>query len=270
MLLFAAGMMALLAGCTKNTNDHTGTLKVLVTDAPFPIEYIDEATVTITKVEVRMVSDSSDAVFKTVMEDTVTVNLLDLRNGITDDLAEAELEPGTYDLVRIYVSDASLSIIGGETFDLKVPGGEQTGIKVFISPAVEITGGLTSELLLDFNLDKSFILKGNWLTPAGIKGFSFKPVIRAVNTSTAGTIAGTVSSSLTSDPLAGASVWVARDTTLASTQSDSAGYYALPGIPAGSWSVFATAENYDTVHYENVSVTAGNRLTLDFELTPKE
>ncbi len=270
-LLILAGLVLLaFTGCETIKNTDTGSLKISITDSPFPIEMISDASVTITKIEVRMVSDTSDTIYKTVYEDTVTVNLLDLRNGVTEDLSEVELEAGTYDLVRIYVSDASLTVIGGETYDLKVPSGSQTGIKVFISPAVEVAGGLSSELLLDFDLQKSFVLKGNYSTPAGIKGFNFKPVVRAVNNSTAGSIAGIVSIIDSSAVINGASVWVVKDSTLATALTDSTGFYAFAGIPAGAYSVYATAANYDTVFFEGVNVVAGNKTTLDFELTEKE
>jgi len=267
--LFLAGIAALtFYGCgDKSNNDAMGTLKLTVTDAPFPIEYIEEANLTVTKIELRMASDTADSVFKVVMEDTVSFNLVDLRNGLTQDLSEVDIEPGTYDLVRVFVTDASLTLTDGRTFDLKVPSGSSSGIKVFINPAIEVTGGLTSELLLDFNLDKSFVLKGSMDTPAGIKGFSFKPVIRAVNNSTAGTVQGIVSDT-TGYLVPGATVRVMGDTVVSSTLTDSTGFYAIPGILAGNWTVGVTADGYQEVS-EEVSVTAANRITVDFELTPE-
>ena len=55
-----------------------------------------------------------------------------------------------------------------------------------------VDGGLTSELLLDFDLSKSFVMRGNLDKPSGIIGFIFKPVIKAVNNTTAGRLEGLV------------------------------------------------------------------------------
>ena len=43
---------------------------------------------------------------------------------------------------------------------MKVPSGEQTGIKVFIDPGIHVEGGISAELLLDFDLSKSFVMRG--------------------------------------------------------------------------------------------------------------
>jgi len=267
--LLVAGMAALtLTSCVeKSHSDTMGTLKLSVTDAPFPIEYIEEANITVTKIELRMVSDTTDSVFKTVMEDSVSFNLMDLRNGITQDLSEVDIEPGTYDLVRIFVSEASLTLVNGSTFDMKVPSGSSSGIKVFVDPAIEVSGGLTSELLLDFNLEKSFVLKGSLDSPGGIRGFNFKPVIRAVNNSTAGTVQGVVSDT-TGYLIPGATVWVKGDTVVSSAITDSAGFYAVPGILAGYWTIGVSADGYQELS-EDTYIPAANRVTVDFVLTPE-
>lgn len=268
-LLLIGLSMILIVSCQKNDQDaNFGTLIVSITDGPFPIEFIEEANITITKVEIRKKDNNDGNPFITIYEDTSEYNLLELRNGIIADLPGLEVPVGSYDLIRIYVDNASISIKDYSTYVLKVPSGSQTGIKVFIDPDLRIEGGLTTELLLDFNLDKSFILRGNINTPAGIKGFNFKPVIRAVNNSTAGTVQGIVSdTSLV--VLANAAVWINADTTITTAYTDSTGFYALPGIPEGFYSLYSTKENYDTVMFSDVEVVAANRTVKNFELTPK-
>ena len=261
--------LLLFSSCEEIATDDYGTLKISITDDPFPIDMIEEAIVTIIKVEARIKTDSSGSDFITLMEDTIDFNLLELRNGVTADLLEMELEVGTYDLLRLYVDKASLSVKDGETYDLKVPSGAQTGIKVFISPGIEVVGGLTSELLLDFNLDKSFVLKGNANTPSGIKGFNFKPVIRAVNNTTAGSIEGIVSDT-SALVLENAAVWLMQDTTFSTAYTDSTGFYAMPGIPEGLYSLYSTLENHDTVMISDVQIIAGNRKIIDITLPPAE
>ena len=255
--------------CQKNDrNNNFGTLRVSITDDPFPVEFIDEASITITKVEIRKKDSNEGNPFITIYDDTTEYDLLELRNGIVADLPGLEVPVGSYDLIRIYVDKASISIKDFNTYDLKVPSGSQTGIKVFIEPDLRVEGGLTTELLLDFNLDKSFVLKGNTHTPAGIKGFNFKPVIRAVNNSTAGRIEGMVSDT-SSVILPNAEVWIMKDTTIAKAYTDSTGFYAILGIEEGPYSLFSTKENYDTVMYNDVVIISANRTVRNFELTPK-
>jgi len=267
-----------VVSCQKNDgNENYGTLKISITDAPFPIEYIEEANVVITKVEIRTKSDhngypyddDNGYPFMTLLEDTLEYNLLELRNGITAELLELDIPAGSYDLLRLYVEEASIVIKDHGTYDMKVPSGAQTGIKIFIDPDMRVQGGLTSELLLDFNLEKSFVLKGNMNSPAGIIGFNFKPVIRAVNNSTAGVVQGFVSDT-SAVVLKDASVWIMADTTIATAFTDSTGFYALPGIPEGYYSLYATKQNFDTVMYEDVEVVPANLTVKNFELTPIE
>jgi len=271
LAFFTAAVVILFYGCNKLDNDNgPGRLVIKVTDAPFPISFIESATVRIIKVEIRKVCDSiSDGnPFLVVLEDTVTVDLLELRNGMTADLAEIEVPQGNYDLVRLYVDHACLKIKEGDSYNVKVPSGDQSGIKIFIKPSLSVRGGLTSELLLDFDLSRSFVMKGNLNKPSGIKGFNFKPVIRAVNNSTAGRIEGMVTDTLKSK-IKEAMVWVKQDTVVATTIGDTLGHYALIGLPAGTYSLFAAKENFDTVNLSGIKVVSGNRTIQNIVLTQK-
>lgn len=279
---YVTGMLAALGivfftGCqdmnnVDNLSDQNGKLIIRITDAPFPIGMIDEASVTISRVEIRKLSEGEELgyPFITVWEGSETFDLMELRNGISAELVELEVESGKYDLIRLYVDEASLAVIGGDTYSLKVPSGAQTGIKLFMEPPLLVTGGYTADVLLDFNLERSFILKGNADSPAGIKGFNFKPVIRAVNNSTAGSIEGMVINSDTA--LESASVVleqvVEQDTLEISTAlTDDVGYYAMPGIPAGSYLISATLTGFDTVIVEDLEVIERNITIQDFTLT---
>lgn len=255
-------------GCQKVNGDSTGRLLVHITDAPFPIEMIEEATVTVTKVEVRSDAESDEHSFITIFEGSKEFNLLELRNGVMEELVDVEIPAGSYNLVRIYVEDAGIVVRDHGSYSVKVPSGSQTGIKLFIKPSLQVQGGLTSEVILDFNLDKSFVLKGNMDTPAGIKGFNFKPVIRAVNKTSAGTIAGVIND-YDGNHLSGVSVSIMLD-ELVTSQTEEDGSYALSGISAGVYSVTAEKENFTSVTIDNVEVVAGNKTLQNFVLEEPE
>lgn len=266
-------------------NPESGTLIVKLTDAPFPYDMVAEANVTVFKVDARLAEDpfegesSEDPMsegeeagspFITLMEEEIPVNLLDLTNGIVEELAEVEVPAGTYDLVRVYVRGVNVVLTDGTTYDLKVPSGEQTGIKVFIKPNLVVAGGLTSEVLLDFDVSRSFVAKGNIQTAGGITGFNFKPVIKATNNSFAGTLAGTVTTLAEDESvlgLEGAEVAVyAADTLNTTTFTDVDGAYMVMGLLEGSYEVDVTLEGYEPGFAGDVEIVAGNRTTVDFEL----
>ena len=147
---------------------------------------------------------------------------------------------------------------------MKVPSGEQTGIKVFINPVIHVEGGISAELLLDFDLSKSFVMRGN----DAQNGFIFKPCIRATNNSTAGRIEGFVKdNSADKIGIENAKVSLQKDAEEpVTTFTDAAGHYAFIGVPAGTYSLSATKENFVTASIEGVVVIPGNKTTRDFVL----
>jgi hypothetical protein len=267
----AAIMIVIGSGCTKTVTNGPGRLIVNITDAPFPFSSIESATVKITKIELRKSGDGiCDSLYPyiDVLSDTINVDLVDLRNGLVQKLADLQVPQGGYDLVRIYVDEAGLKVKDGDNFDVKVPSGKQTGIKVFIQPQLIVEGGLTSEVLLDFDLSRSFVLRGNLDRPQSINGFIFKPVIRAVNNTSTGTLSGIVTDTA-NVKIKEANVWVKQDTVVAATVCDTLGYYAIPGLNAGTFSVFAANDGFDTVQIDDVVIYAGNRTTLNIILHAK-
>jgi hypothetical protein len=234
---------------------------------------IESATVNITKVEIRKVGDGEEDGYPYIElplpDDSNGFNLLELRNGVTADLVDMGIEPGNYDLIRLYVDEAELKVKEGGEYKVKVPSGQQTGIKIFMEPALKVVSELTTEVVLDFNLEKSFVLKGNANTPAGIKGFNFKPVVKALNKTTEGTLAGEVFDADTDALLPGVSVWIEQEETLiASASTDEQGYYAIPGTAAGFYEVIAASEGFYNDTVEGVEIVEGNLTVQDFILTP--
>ncbi len=249
----------------------TGTLSVQLTDAPFPYELVAEANVTVYKVEARRVSEEDDddaltvSPYITLMEEEIETNLLELTNGLTLQLAEIEVPVGTYDQVRVYVKGVNVVLTDGTVYDLKVPSGDSSGIKVFIDPGITVVGGLSSDLLLDFDVSRSFVAKGN----LDVNGFNFKPVIKASNLSTAGTLAGNVSTieEETQIGLFGAQVSVfAADTLNTTSFTDPDGNYTILGLEAGTYEVVSEFDGFIASDTLEVQINAANVTTQDFIL----
>ncbi len=289
--LFIALIAALFffMGCSDGDDSQSemGKLKVQLTDAPFPHDLVAEANVTIFKIDARNkgsememdeemeaetdsnVEENDDSPFVTLMEEEIEVNLLELINGNTETLVNTDVPVGSYDLIRIYVKGVSIVLTDGTTFDLKVPSGEQTGIKVFIKPGLVVSGGLSADLLLDFDVSKSFIPKGNRNDFSGITGFNFKPVVKACNKSTSGTLSGLIYTTQEEPQvgLGGAQVEIYTEGTLNTTTfSDDMGAYKVLGLTAGTYDVVVTLEGYEMNSAEDIQISAANTTVQDFEM----
>jgi hypothetical protein len=206
----------------------------------------------------------------------MTINLLDLTNGITEQIATSNLEVGYYDMIRLHVVDAKIMMNDGSEFTLKVPSGSQSGIKVKIDPIVYLAEGQTYDVLLDFDVSRSFILKGNL---NNIVGFNFKPVVRGVFLGAAGRIEGNVSDT-SGVALENAMVkaWPSEEEDdslksvsddeihIVSSFTDQNGNYKLIGLPEGKYTVISALEGFKNDTINDVSVLAGVSTTLDFEL----
>ena len=179
-----------LAACESSVGpaDGPGQFTVLLTDAPFPFDLVDEANVTISRVEV-----AGEGGVQVLAEGEQTFNLLDLQNGVTAALGTVEMPEGRVSQVRLIVSEASILLVDddpsdgepAQEYDLFVPSGAQTGIKILV--AADIDSGMETTATLDFDVEDSFIVQGNPETPAGIEGFLFKPVIKVAGVTQAQT-----------------------------------------------------------------------------------
>lgn len=273
-LVVIVAIISALGSCSTDDETGNGTLSIRMTDAPFPSDLVAEANVTINKVEARLEArqkgETKGSPFIVLSEEEVTFNLLDLTNGVTASLVDVEVPAGTYDLVRLYVSEASVVLSDSTSYEMKVPSGAESGLKLFIDPAIEVAGGLSAELLLDFDVSRSFVAKGDLNSPAGISGFNFTPVIKVANLSTSGRLEGTVTDTL-ANPLNGVTVAVyAADTLNTTTFSGENGGYAVIGLVAGTYDLVVEYEGYNSQTLEGVEVVAGNSTSREIELIAEE
>jgi hypothetical protein len=276
----------------------TGTLRVLITDKPFPTSMVCSAIVTIERIDVRLAgadSDEHDADdanepanddadmtngipemdnegFITILTHSRSFNLLDLQNGRTDLLADAEIPAGEYDEMRLVVSGGQITVknspdadcadgMNTTTCNLKVPSGEQSGIKLNFE--FEVMDGQQTTLLLDVDLSRAFQLvpsgNDNTVDPENC-GFHFHPAfaMHLINVLDAGTISGNVTNAADQTPISGATVMAFEGTeqvTSAMTETD--GSYMLSGLHTGTYRVQFEASGFQPANVENVSVTAG-------------
>lgn len=244
-LLLTATLLFWGCGSTLDSDAESGTGSMVVKLHDAPVDY-DEVNISVARVEVN--NTQNDDGWVVISEPNETYNILDLVNGDMEVLADAELEVGTYEQIRLILNDENTVVIAGETFELFVPSGEQTGLKLNIN--AEIQEGIQYTLLLDFDANKSVVKRGTQDL------YNLKPVVRATNEAITGNISGTV---LPAD--ARATVYAIQESdTLSTTFADTvSGEFTLVGLESGSYtvSVEAREEGFDPSAFDEVSVTVG-------------
>ncbi len=279
----ALTVLVLLPACGGGSGgapDATGassgsTLRISVTDAPFPSSFVDSASVVIREVRVR---DKDADAWQTVFTGSATIDLVPLTGGVEELLVETELGPGTYDEVRLIVDAGEVvlndqAVVDGNdrTFstangNLRFPSGSQTGIKVKVDNDIVVTSSLSGDLVLDFDLSRSFVFNGPMTHAPGVKRVLFTPVVRATNASTTGTLTMDVASDNatpgdTADDFAleGATVRVFDDldVEIAMGLTDAAGHFAS-SVGPGIYRLTAEAAAHDTGEVTGVEVFLAN------------
>lgn len=260
--------IVLIISCSEDDSkdDSTGRLAISLSDASFPSDLVDQANVQINKIEIRRKGNSDNGPYVVLSEESVSFNLLDLSNGVTATLADLEIEAGSFDQIRLYVEEANVILTDGTEFELNVPSGASSGIKIFIDPDVEVEGGETTSLLLDFDVNRSFVVQGNPDTPAGIKGFNFTPTIRAVNLGYSGTLSGKITDDQ-GNGISGTTISTSQNgVNITSALSDEDGNYTVLGLAAGSYDISIEKDGYQSQQIENIQISSGETTTQDVTL----
>jgi hypothetical protein len=276
ILHFFAWMMACLLlitgfGCSggggSGDSSGEGRLSIYLTDAAsdvYQAVYVSIDEVQVHRGDVPEDDDDgtddgvidTDQGWQTVASPGKTYNLMELVNGVLTQLGVADLESGPYTQIRLMLKatpDGGVNILGqGHPYpnyiidsrdavhELKVPSGYQSGIKLVHS--FDIVGGVTMDLILDFDAQKSVVQAGN----SG--NYNLKPTIKVVGTVDRALVAGIVTDT-NGAPLAGALVSaqipdpgaadpVDRVIVAASTLTDDEGAYQLFLLP-GAYLVVA-------------------------------
>lgn len=178
-----------------------GRLVVKLTDAPFLTDSVASVDVFVVRVDGRVGStddadadenldDASSAGWHTLATPNASYNLLSLQNGASATLGSAILTPGTYNGFRFIIdpNQSSVTLKNGKKLtntsspSVTFPSASKSGIKIVLSKPVDIVGGATTTLLIDFDVNNSFVMRGNSIEQNGL---IFKPVIKGTITDAA-------------------------------------------------------------------------------------
>lgn len=293
---FFAGILSLplmISGCgggSSSGSDATGTFSLAITDGP-----VDDASKVVVRFTGVSVKPADGEAIEFDFADPKTLDLLQLQGSDSDSLLDSEpLTVGEYEWIRLKVAaeqdgemDSYIEMLDGSSHELWVPSGSQSGLKL-VNGFTVVAGG-TVDFTIDFDLRKSIT------NPPGLSGMILKPVLRLVDNTSAGSIAGSVAPELVAAQCADASTddgavyaYSGSDVTPVDIQGEStdpiatslvsfteAGYqYELGFLPAGGYTIAytcttanddpATDDSMTFAGTANVDVVADTQSTHDF------
>jgi len=258
-LIFPFLLVALFFSCDEDSssnkiNAQVPTISVRLVDAPGDYEAVN---VEIVDVLIKMNDDSADENGWISLEsESDIVNLLDFTGGISKVLVDRfSIPAGTLSQMRLVLGDGNTIVIKDEndedeTFDLKTPSAQQSGLKLKVNTLIE--EGFSYDFILDFNVEKSIVHAGN----SG--NIILKPVLYVSAEVNSGIIEGTVSPN---DILAVASVLIddngtpeTDDDFVISSYTDSTGAFALWGVPEGIYDVIVIPVDEESDYFNGIEV----------------
>ncbi len=252
--------------CSSNSGSGTGTMQVSLTDAPAAY---DEVNIEITQVLVNKDEDAEEPDedgegnedgdddkngWDSIMDNSMTVNLLDYQNGATLDLGQTELEAGRYNQIRLMLGDDNTVVIDGETYALVTPSAKQSGYKLNVQADVE--EGQVYDLVIDFDASQSITVTGN-------DRYILRPVLRTVDLEEQASISGTVLP-LEAEPWVYA---IVGEDTVGTQPNEENGNFSLVGLDDNTYDVLFAPTNdaYADSLVEGIELEDGEQ--FEFEST---
>lgn len=265
--LFVLGLAATIALAACDTTPEVTTpdnrVSVLLTDAP-----LEEATSLVVEFgRVDLAPADGDAGIVTISEDPGEIDVLTLQNGVVHELGNTVVPDGSYSQIRLIVETATLFFGPDEFYDVKVPSGSESGLKILIDPPIVADDGSLHEVIVDFD-----VLRAVVETPPGSGNYLLKPTaIRAY--SEAGAVEGTVTDLLDPLlPLEGVEVEVLTvgGDLVTSTFTDADGFYRFAALAAGGYDLRFSHPDYLPETRTGVVAETGATTELNVQLESVE
>jgi hypothetical protein len=166
-------ILFLLIGCSDNVNEkNTVSLRVIDSSSDLAKELIidteDYTSINVTIIRIELTGEDTVIVLDDYTADPLTINLMDLGSAGNLLVDGAELPLGTYNKVRMILDapeeqnqapvnpNSFLTLEGDATeYPIFVPSGAQTGLKINLTPSIELVDGSSFEIVFDFNSENT-------------------------------------------------------------------------------------------------------------------
>jgi uncharacterized protein DUF4382 len=255
VILLPTIVTMLITACSSSSSgSQSGTLGISLTDAS--IAGFDQVNVTVIKVRVHQSSAASEndsGWYDMTLNPARKINLLDLANGVLEELGQTALPAGHYTQLRLVLSantggalDNS-AVLAGTTAEIPLvtPSALRSGIKLIHE--FDVAAGQHVDLVLDFDALRSIV-------PRGSGSYALKPVISVIPTELNG-IGGFINATQ------------AGSNTMVSAQVDGAivrsvapnsltGEFFLGRLTPGAYNVVLTADGHATAIIAGVPVSS--------------
>jgi len=245
-----------LASCGKDNDSASNMAKmeVRLTDAPGDYKAV---TLDVQQVEINVKGDAVDPQgWQTLtLLKPGAYDVMSYTNGNSALLTSADFPAGRISQIRLILGPNNyVTTKDGQVYDLKTPSGQTAGVKLKVD--ADLTKNVTYALVLDFDVAKSIVERGNW-KPGNDKKerFLLKPVIRTVANAVAGGIKGVVAPAEAKPTILAVRTSTTPNDTV-STTSDATGGFLMRGLPAGTYRVeFKTVAPYKSATVTPITVT---------------
>ena len=250
LFLFVAILSLFIWSCSDSTSPEETQGQILIKMVDSPADY-DQVNIAVSRVEVHKANSDSSSGWLVINNTPAVYDLLTLRNGASTVLGNKMLDAGHYSQIRLIIGTGSNIVVDGNAYNLTIPSGMQSGVK--LNHAFDIEAGNIYELMLDFDADHSIVKTGS-------NEYKLKPVIRLVPTIISGTISGTI------NPITSfATVSAIKGLDTVSTYADLAtGSFKLMALLEGTYNINVIPTNvlYNDTTIVNVNVIAKQNTDL--------
>ena len=171
-------------------------------------------------------------------------NLLDFRNGVDTLLATGGLDSCTVTQIRLVLGSRNSVMVDSVVYPLKVPSGEQSGLKLQVHQVLQ--AGVAYHVILDFDANKSIVKTGKGV-------YMLKPVLRTIDTAVSGSIKGLINPDSVSSVVTAVS-----GTDTFTCIPDAKGYFLFRGLAPGTYDMTITpAAPYNVTNINGIIVSKG-------------
>ena len=196
-LTMAVGALIGCSDSSENLAPGQGRIALRLTDAPFPLDSVESIDVFVVRVEAKTEPTTEAEAALSVQGNeaasdgwivlatpNASFDLMDLQDGVSASLGETAVAAGSYRSLRLVLDTDqssvtlknSVTLTGTSSPSILFPSAGQSGIKVLFDTPIVVEEGQTTEVLIDFDAEQSFVLRGNTILQNGLL---FKPVIHA-------------------------------------------------------------------------------------------
>ena len=258
-----------LFGCHNSESNKANlpgpTISIKLVDQSGNFEAVN---VEVVDVMIEMDDDSDDENgWISLKSDQKATKVLDLIGGVNKVLVDKfPIPTGNLKQIKLVLGDDNTIVFKNgfdedETLDLKTTSTQQSGLKLKVDGLIE--EGFTYDFVLDFNIDKSIVFTGK----SG--NINLRPVMKTMTEVSSGIIEGSVSPS---DEPTIVSVKDTKgtpeteDDEVISAYTNYIGYFALWGVPTGTYEVVLTPvdsnSKYKATTISNIEVVNGEITVL--------